>query len=50
MVGADNRLVVAEDLSDDDLDRLKARFEKLAKQPARRRRSGTAATNSRVRG
>jgi low affinity Fe/Cu permease len=49
MVGADNRLVVAEDLSDEDLDRLKGRFEKLAKQPARRRKSGTAATNARVR-
>ena len=49
MVGADNRLVVAEDLSDEHLDRLKARFEKLAKQPARRRRSGTAAATGRVR-
>jgi low affinity Fe/Cu permease len=32
MVGADNKLVAAEDLSDEQLERLKSHFEKLARQ------------------
>ena len=43
MVGADNRLVVAEDLSDQHLDRLKSRFEKLAKQSSGRGRTSVNA-------
>jgi low affinity Fe/Cu permease len=48
MVGSDNRLVIAEDLSDEHLDRLKSRFEKLAKKrPHRRQTTSNSASRSR---
>lgn len=39
IAGTDNKLVVAEDLSDEHLDRLKSRFERLAKKSDARRQS-----------
>jgi low affinity Fe/Cu permease len=38
MVGADNKLIVAEDLSDEQLQRLKSHFEKLAQRQRRNNR------------
>jgi low affinity Fe/Cu permease len=36
VAGADNKMVIAEDLSDEQLHRLKERFEKIAQQRQRR--------------
>ena len=47
MVGADNRLVLAEDLSDEHLTRLKGHFEKLANGKTRSRTRAKASSRKR---